>query len=186
MHVEPSMPKPEQQAADDANIGDVENRPPAQVYEIHHGTITNDVEQISGSSAESQSESDLRNAALKPQARAMQKNRGRESKEPDEDQHRMRVPAAVNVVEIDDTANLQKRNARCVTARREELHDALAPLIEEQDSSAGHEQACQIRRRSLHVIGMNRLPTYLNYWVQWTDEYLKAPSRNRCGRSPML
>lgn len=143
MHVEPSMPKPEQQAADDADIGDVENRPPAQVYEINHGTMSNDVEQIPGSSAESQPEPDLRNAALKPQTGAMQKNRGRESKKPNENQHCVRVPAAVNAIEIDDTTNLQKRNARCVTVRREELHDPLAALIEEQESSTGREQACQ-------------------------------------------
>jgi len=52
-------PKRQQQAADDADIGDVEHRPPLQVDEINYSVVAHDVEQISSGATESKAEADL-------------------------------------------------------------------------------------------------------------------------------
>src|SRR5215475_2351267 len=97
-------PKSQEQAADDADVGDVEDWPPLQIDEINYCVVTHKVEQISGGATEGQAQADLRYASVKPHAGAMERNRGKECHEPEDYENSAGAGAAVDSVEIYNAA----------------------------------------------------------------------------------
>ena len=132
-----STPKSQQQPSDDTNVGDIEDRPPAQINEINDRVLANDVEQISGGAAECQSQPDLRNSSMEPDAGTMQGNGRREGQEPNEDESSPGAGAAIDPVEIGNATNVDERHTSDESAWGKQLHGPLAPLIEQQEGGAG-------------------------------------------------
>jgi len=134
-------PKSQEQAADDADVGDVEDWPPLQIDEINYCVVTHKVEQISGGATEGQAQADLRYASVKPHAGAMERNRGKECHEPEDYENSAGAGAAIDFVEIGNAADIDERNPGDETPGSEQLHSSLRPLIEQQQGSAGGKQS---------------------------------------------
>ncbi len=134
-------PKSQQQTADDADVGDVEHRPPLQIDEINDCVIAHDIEQISRCAPEGQAQADLRYEPVKPHTGAMERNRGEQSDKPEHYKNSARAGAAVNFVEIGDATDINERDPGDETPRGEQLHSSLRPLIDQQQGSAGGKQS---------------------------------------------
>ena len=134
-------PKSQQQTANDADVGDVEHRPPLQIDEINNCVVAHDIEQISGGAAEGQPQADLRYDSVKPHTGAMKRKRGEQRDEPEHYKNSARAGAAVNLVEIGDATDINERDPGDETPRGEQLHGSLRPLINQQQGSAGGKQS---------------------------------------------
>ena len=74
IEVSVTAPQRRSQTSEDSDIREVEHRPAEKMHEVDHTAAAQNVQQISGSTAESQTETDQRSAGLEPVTVAMQED----------------------------------------------------------------------------------------------------------------
>ena len=137
-----SVPERGYKSSDNANVGEVEYGPPAEVDEVHYIPVTQNVGEITRGPAQCAAEPDNFNRPLEPASRRAKPEYGSQGDEPDQSQHSPTHGATVKAGAMNDMPDLKKLAPHDCAAEHMGLYCHLRRSVEKEHQATGNKY-CQ-------------------------------------------